>query len=333
MRPLSGHLRRVRSSPGHGEQRRGPDRTRCGAAIRREVRGRGERDDGGLTLVELLVAFAALMILLTMVGTAISTYLNVGTNVVSSYQATDQLLPSSITIQRLFRSQVEPAPTPTAATGCAVANAPCPPFLTGSVGTFSTTFYANIGDPNGPAKIVMGTTGPPTRCAGCKFYSSVFTVTQYPACPNPPASGVLAGCTSSTPACPFTVISTATCTWSTAGRVLVDVPGVVNGLTYLTNATPPTIFTYNTLDPYSTAYTSGAGGTPNAVTGILPGFNSCAAPTLTAGNPSSSNCPPDMVQSVGVDLQVEVAGTSVQENSFVVYRLSSTSYLYSPLVG
>jgi hypothetical protein len=332
MRRLSGRCR-VPSASGHGGIRPGPDGVRCGAAIRRKVRGREKRDDGGLTLVELLVAFAALMILLTMVGTAISTYLNVGTNVVSSYQATDQLLPSSITIQRLFRSQVEPAPTPTTTTSCSAANAPCPPFLTGSVGTFSTTFYANIGDPNGPAKIVMGTTGAPTRCAGCKFYSTVFTVTQYPACPNPPASGVLAGCTSSTPACPFTVISTATCTWSTAGKVLVDVTGVVNGPTYLTNATPPTIFTYNTLDPYSTAYTAAAGGTPNAVTGILPGFNSCAAPTLTGGNPSSSNCPPDMIQSVGVDLQVDVAGTTIQENSFVVYRLSSTSYLYSPLVG
>jgi len=329
---LSGDHRRP-SAPGHRGRRSGPDGVRRGAAVGWEARRRGERDDGGLTLVELLVAFATLMILLTIVGTAISTYLNVGTNVVSSYQATDQLLPSSIIVQRLIRSQVEPAPTPTATTSCAAANTPCPPFLTGSVGTHSTTFYANIGDANGPAKIVMATTGAPTKCAGCKFYSTVFTVTQYPACPNPPASGVLAGCTSSTPACPFTVISTATCTWSTAGKVLVDVTGVVNGQTYLANNTAPTIFSYNTLDPYSTAYTAGAGGTPNAVTGILPGFNSCAAPTLTGGIPSSSNCPPDMVQSVGVDLQVDVAGTTVQENSFVVYRLSSASFLYSPLVG
>jgi len=332
MRQLSGR-RRVPSAADPGGIPSGPGGAGHGAGMRRDAPRRGERNDDGLTLVELLVAFAALMILLTVVGTAISTYLSVGTNVVSSYQATDQLLPSSITVQRLIRSQVEPAPTPTTATGCAVANAPCPPFLTGSVGIYSTTFYANIGDPNGPAKIVMGTTSAPTKCAGCKFYSTIFRVTQYPACPNPPASGVLAGCTSATPACPFTVISTATCTWSTGGKVLVNVVGVVNGSTYLTSATPPTIFTYNTLDPYSTTYTAGAGGTPNAVTGLLPGFNSCAAPTLTGGNPSSSNCPPDMVQSVGVDLQVDVAGTTVQENSFVVYRLSSASYLYSPLVG
>ncbi len=287
-------------------------------------------DDQGLSLVELLVAFAALIVLLTLVGTTLTTYVSAGTNVVSSYQATDQLLPSSMIIQRLIRSEVEPAPA--VANTCSGANIPCPPFLTGSVGTYSTTFFANVGDANGPAKIVMANSTP-TKCAGCKFYSSTFTVTQYPACPNPPANNVLPGCTTSTPACPFTVISTAVCTWSTSGKVLVDVIGVVNGQTYLTNATQPTIFTYNTLNQYSTTYTAGAGGTPNVSTGILPAFSTCNAPTLTNGNPTSSNCPADDVQSVAVDLQVDVPGTAVQENSFVVYRLSSDSFLYSPLVG
>jgi hypothetical protein len=39
---------------------------------------------------------------------------------------------------------------------------------------------------------------------------------------------------------------------------------------------------------------------------------------------------------VGVDLQVLQSGTAnetYQENSFVVYRLSSSSYLYSTVVG
>ena len=300
------------------------------AARARQMARQQDVDDRGLTLVELLVAFAALIVLLTLVGTTLTTYMTAGTNVISSYQATDQLLPSSMIIQRLIRSEVEPAPS--VANSCSGANIPCPPFLTGSVGTYSTTFFANVGDTNGPAKIVMANSTP-TKCAGCKFYSSTFTVTQYPACPNPPANNVLAGCTSATPACPFTVISTAVCTWSTSGKVLVDVNGVVNGQTYLTSATQPTIFTYNTLNQYSTAYTAGAGGTPNVATGILPAFSSCNAPTLTNGNPSSSNCPPDDIQSVGVDLQVDVQGTPIQENSFVVYRLSSNSFLYSPLVG
>jgi hypothetical protein len=229
---------------------------------------------------------------------------------------------------------VEPAPS--VANSCSGASIPCPPFQVGSVGTSSNIFYANIGDPNGPAKIVMANSTP-TKASGSKFYSSVFTVTQYQACPNPPANNVLAGCTSTTPACPFSVTSTATCTWSTTGKVLVDISGVVNttGNAYLTSATQPTIFTYNTLDPYAvpSVYVANAGGTPSPSTGILPNFSSCAAPTLTNGNPSSSNCPADMIQSIGVDLQVDEPGTAVQENSFVTYRLSSSSYLYSPLVG
>jgi hypothetical protein len=300
-------------------------------------RRRNNADDKGLTLVELLVAFTALIVLMTIVGTALTTYLNVGTNVVSSYNATDQLLPSSITLQRLIRSEVEPAPTPSPT------STPVPPFITGSVGTFSTTFYANIGDPNGPGKIVISSTAP-VLCSGCKFKTSQFAVTQYVACPatsppaaSPPPGGYPAGCSSGAPqvtGCPFSTASANTCTWSTSGKVLVTVNGIVNGQTGLTNASTP-IFTYNTLDPYSGTAVAGAGGSPNAATGLLPNFGAgtCAAPTLTGGVPSKSNCLADNIQSVQVDLEVQIPGAPFQENSFVVYRLSSASYLYSPLVG
>ena len=40
-----------------------------------------------------------------------------------------------------------------------------------------------------------------------------------------------------------------------------------------------------------------------------------------------------MIQSVGVDLEVQSPGSAVQENAYTVYALSSTSYLYSPLIG
>jgi len=288
-------------------------------------------DDEGLTLVELLVAFATLTILITLVATAVSTYLNVGTNVISSYSATQQLLPSSTTIQRLIRSEVEPAPTPSST------NVPVPAFALGTVGTFSTTFYANVGaynaatGPYGPAKVVMSSTAP-YKCPGCSFYSSVFTVYQYPACPFP--IGTAVGCAGTTQTCPLSVISANTCQWSTVGKELVTVNGVVNGQTNLVNNTTP-IFTYNTLDPYSTVYLANAGGTPSVATGLLPNFGAgqCAAPTLTGGQPSSSNCLADTIQSIAVDLQVHVQGAPIQENSFIVYRLSSASYLYSPLVG
>jgi hypothetical protein len=129
--------------------------------------------------------------------------------------------------------------------------------------------------------------------------------------------------------------------------VLVDVPNVVNGAapvaapvsvngtltsTPLVDASKP-IFTYNTLDPFSFAYVPGDGGTPSATTGILPGFSTCAAPTMVSGNPTSSNCSPDDVQSIDFDLEVQVQGSPIQENAFTIYRLSSSSYLYSPVVG
>jgi hypothetical protein len=263
---------------------------------RQDARGGG--GDEGLTLVELLVAFAALIVLLTIVATALDTYLSAGTNVISSYSATDQLLPSSIIIQRLIRSEVEPSPTSSATSAvCPTANAPCPPFLTGSVGTTATTFFANVGDANGPAKIVMSSSTP-VLCSGCRFYTSVFTVSQYAA---------------NAGTCPFTANPTATCTWSSTPKVLVDVTSVVNGQTNLPNPTTP-IFTYNTLNPTTTVYT------PNV-------------PTSSFATCTVASCPGDNIQSVGVDLQVEVPGSPIQENYFVVYRLSSSSYLYSGLVG
>jgi hypothetical protein len=287
---------------------------------------RGGADDKGLTLVELLLAFTALIVLMTIVGTALTTYLNIGNNVVSSYNATDQLLPSSIVLQRLIRSEVEPAPP-------SATNVPSPPFVMGSVGTFSTTFYANIGDPNGPAEIVMTSTAP-ALCTGCKFKTSRFAVTQYVACPKA-AAGAPAGCPTSGPylGCPFSTASANICQWSTGGKVLATVNGLVNGQTGLPNPATP-IFTYNTLDPYAGTAIAGAGGAPNVATGLLPNFGAgtCAAPT-PAGAPTLSNCLADNIQSVQVDLEVQVTGAPYQENSFVVYRLSSASYLYSPLVG
>jgi hypothetical protein len=285
----------------------------------------------------MLVALATIGILFAMTGVALSAFLATGNSVISSYATTDQFLPSQIVVSRLIRSQVEPAPTPTTGTtSCsAAANVPCPPFLTGSVGTYSVTFYANVGGTqgqNGPAKIVMAE-GTPTKCASCSFYTAPFTVTEYQANAN---------------TCPLTLTATNSCTWSANGTVLVDIPNVVNGAatvgspvmacghmttTPLCSSSTP-IFTYNTIDPYSKAYTPNAGGTPNG-SGILPTFNSCTAPTVNGQNvPTSSNCPPDTIQSIGVDLVARTsAGSPAQENAYTVYRLSSSSYLYSTLVG
>jgi type II secretory pathway pseudopilin PulG len=278
---------------------------------RREARRPGGREEDGFTLVELLVAFTALVVLITVVGTAITTYLNVANNVISSYNATDQLLPSSVIIQRLIRNEVEPSPTTSATSAvCPTANAPCPPFLLGTSSTaYSTAFYANVGDPNGPAKIVMSSSAP-AKCTTCTFYTSTFTVTEYHA--NAYSSGNPNG------SCPLAANNnlSGTCTWSSNGTILVDVLGVVNGQASLHDPNLP-IFTYNTLNPSTSVYT------PNTP------VSSFATGTCT----SVSACPADNVQSVEVDLEVDVPGTPIQANDFIVYRLSSFSYLYSPLVG
>ncbi len=293
-----------------------------------------DRGDDGLTLVELMVAFTALLVLFGIMANVLTTYLNIGSTVTSTYAGTDQLLPSSIILQRLIRSEVEPAPTLSTTVGgaCAAANVPCPPFLPATIGSYSTTFYANLALPPtpggavmGPAKVVMALSTP-TKCSGCKFPTAQFTVTEYPATAN----------------CPLSLTATTVCAWSASGTRVVTINNVVNGLT-LSGATPvlsaTPIFTYNTLDPYSATYVPNAGGTPSATpaglpSGILPGFATCNAPTTNAnGDPTSSNCPADNIQSVQVDIQIQVQGANMQENSFTVYRLSSTSYLYSTLVG
>jgi Prokaryotic N-terminal methylation motif len=305
-------------------------------ASRHARRRRNARVDHGFTLVELLVAFSCLMVLFTVSALVLNTYLTFGTTVVSTYSSADSFLPSQIIIARLLRSQVEPAPTPTSGTtACsAAANVPCPPFLTGAVGTYSVTFYSNVGGTAGqygPAKIVMAE-GTPTKCASCSFYTADFTVTEYPAL--------------SSPACPTTPTATTSCSWSTTGTQLVNIPDVVNG--GATVSTPVTacgqtdntplcqsgtpIFTYNTLDPYSGTYTPNAGGTAPS-SGLLPTFNSCSAPTYSGETPTQSNCPPDMIQSVGIDLEVETPGSPTQQNAYTIYRLSSSSYLYNTLVG
>lgn len=206
---------------------------------------------------------------------------------------------------------------------CPTLNAPCPAFILGAVGTTSTDFYANVGATvvngttygPGPALIVMSASTP-TKCASCRFYTSTFTVTEQPANVN---------------SCPFSTASTLHCAYTTAPvKTLVDLPGVINGQTNLLNPTTP-IFTYNTLDPYSAAYVPG--DTRFATT-------QCLAPTVTTINgvptDTASNCPADNIQSVTVDLQVLQPGSrteAYQENSFTVYRLSSSSYLYRANLG
>lgn len=327
-----------------------------------------QRDDSGMTLIELLISLAVLLTLMTIVSIALTAYLSAGNTVITTYSSTDQQTFSQVVIQRLLRSQVEPADVqtqtsaPTCPTvGTAVVNAPCPSFATAAIGSWSTTFIANVGDANGPAKIVMSL-GTPSKCAGCNYYSSVFSVVQYAACPYQTVDTTSTnGCpafsgtnknnvcpTATNLAAPINAVSSTQCIWQTTGKQLVTIPNVVNGGPTTGSTTLPysstPIFTYTTIDPYSQALVIGAGGTPSTSTGILPGFATCGAPTTNSnGIPTASNCPADMIQDVAVDLLVHAPGTKLStaspnasgtvESAYTVYRLSSSSYLYSNLVG
>jgi prepilin-type N-terminal cleavage/methylation domain-containing protein len=296
-------------------------------AGRREHRARG---DDGMTLVELMVAMTLLIVLLTIVTVSLSAYLTTSTNVLSSYRSTDELLPTSVIIQRLIRSEVEPAPTPAASVavphptptpGFALTStspyssppiatqpgvSPAQPTVAWSPSTVpmsvnSMSFYANVGDPNGPAEIVMAETANPYPCSGCTFPTSTFTVTQISA-----AAGTCPGVSSGS-ACSYPSTSPT--------KQILSIPDVVNG----TTAAP--IFTYTLFH---------AGIPETVATANIAALNSTGC---TGSANLTTSCPADDLQSVAVDLRIHIRGTPTAENEFTVFRLSSSSYLYSPLVG
>ena len=147
----------------------------------------------------------------------------------------------------------------------------------------------------------MAETANPYPCSGCTFPTSTFTVTQISAAP-----GTCPGVSSGT-ACSYPT--------SSPSKQVLSIPDVVNG----TAAAP--IFTYTLFD----------GGTPETVaTANIPALNTTGC---TGSTDLTTTCPAADIQSVTVDLRIHIRGTPAAENRFTVFRLSSSSYLYSPLVG
>ena len=307
--------------------------------------------ESGMTMVELLIAFTVMILLMTVATAALTTYLNLGEQVISSYGNTEQVLTVATSLQKLVRSQVEPAPTPT--TG-ANANIPSPPFSTvagsdtgqyvGStaVGTFSATFYSNVGNAAGPARIVATETANPGAVGNRRTWT--FTVSQ-----QIPDAG----------SCPFAVSSAKICTYNGTSnnppKIVLSLPDVVNNDTP-TTAYPGTpqatalsytpIFTYILLQT-STAPNSPGQQVPVSVVSPAPAgffwplpqaakddsiFTTCTA-TQTS-TPIANTCPGDAVQGVTIDLLIRTPGSPTPtEDNTTVFALSPTSYLYNPLVG
>jgi type II secretory pathway pseudopilin PulG len=274
------------------------DRTGPRASLRRRgehlvARRQTGETDGGFTLVELLVALTTFIILITLVSVSVDMFVNVSTQVTTSYANSDQILPVATSIQRLIRTEVEPGPALTAT------SAPNPPFVVGAESTTSATFYANVGVAGQPARVVAALTG------------TTFTVTEQ-----------LADAGS----CPTSITSNALCTFTKNPVTQVaSMANVVNG-TYPSAADPTPVFTYTLLDT-----SAGGAGIQIPVTDPATTFTTC-----TYSSDLATTCPYDTVEGVEIDLLVKSPGSRSlvpAEDDTTVYRLSSSSFLYSPTVG
>jgi hypothetical protein len=276
-------------------------------------------DESGFTLVELGIATATLLILFGMTVPIIDTVFQTIARVNNTYTNVNQLLPVSTNLQRLIRSAVEPGPTTN--------GVPDPAFVTGAITPTSMTFYSNVGDANGPAKIVASCQST-TPSSGLCNSGGIFTVTEAHANAN---------------TCPPTGTG---CTWGTA-RTLITVNGVSNA----SDNAP--LFLYTLL--VTTASSSGTTSTTSEVGSSCPSqysgsavlscyynddtsaFNTCTSAQGTSGNVLAS-CENAEIYALTIDLQVNGVSTGrtagqQSEDDSTVYLLSPESSDYEPMVG
>jgi prepilin-type N-terminal cleavage/methylation domain-containing protein len=334
----------------------------------RVAQARRAEPEAGFTLVELLVAVVVLAILLAMSIPIVSTFLDASTRVTNTYANVNQLLPVSTNLQRLIRSAVAPAPT--YFTGIPVSpfgsyNNTSGNLVAGTLSPTTLTFYANVGDPNGPAKIVASCT--PNGTTGLCANGGTLTVTE--------ARAVQTGSPAAS-TCPFASQNNVTCTWSSSPVTLLTVKGLTNGLDNIP------LFTYTLL--FTTTTTSGSGSQvttsstdalnwqnsgPQPTTALPSGlqqasqagaaayaldlssgygtnssnssqngwFGGCDASTEPLTNPDY-NCAAAEIEAVTIDIQVNTTsgsrlGGNQEEDQSTVYLLSTSSSRYQEEVG
>ncbi len=225
-----------------------PARPRAGGALTmnmtriREVaqRARRRHDDEGMTLVELLLASTLLVVLTTLVMLSMTTFTQLGGSVDAQYQEYDTILPAAANLRPLVAAEAEPGPadaTGAPIPGFGVDTSGTPDTVSG-IGNFSLTFYANIANANGPAKIVAGlTTISGTPDTGSTTTCAVKTPCDFQVQEYLPNAGTCPG------------VSTGTkCTYPTTYKLLTDVLNVIN-----TTAQP--VFNYVVFDPATTCAT------------------------------------------------------------------------------
>jgi Flp pilus assembly pilin Flp len=303
-----------------------------------------QRDDDGMTLVEMLLASSLLVVITTLVMISITVFTTLGTSVDAQYQEYDTALPAVTNIGPLIAAEAEPgpadvtrAPTP----GFGLETSGTPDTISG-IGNFSLTFYANVANANGPAKIVAGlTTSTGTPNTGSTTTCAVKTPCNFQVHEYLPTAGT----------CPGVNPLGVTCTYPTTFKIITNVLNVIN-------ATAQPVFSYVIFDPATTCATQ---TTPACNTFVLTAANvismSFPVPSATYGvstanlaqcKPASGSatlaisCPADAIQRVGIDLQVKAPGDSsghTSENSSLAYRAQGNStspnlpYQYSSSVG
>jgi hypothetical protein len=284
------------------------------------------RDETGLTLVEISVATATLLILFAMTVPIVDTLFATIARVNNTYTNVNQLLPVSTNLQRFIRSAVSPGPTSS--------GVPVPAFVTGSVSPTSVTFYTNIGDPNGPAEIVASCASS-TPSTGLCNSGGTFTVTEAKANSGTcPPTGT--GCTWGSLHSLITVngVSNATDNQPLFEYTLLLTTSAITGTTYTTSEVGSSCAPSSPNTP-STPYLSTVASCFSSADSST--FQSCTTTGSTTGN-VLANCPGAEVYGIAIDLQVNgvskgrTAGGQ-SEDSSTVYVLSLVSSEYQSSVG
>lgn len=285
---------------------------------------RAPRGEDGFTLMEVAIVLVVMAILMAITIPIVSTVLQASSRVNATYSNVDEQLVLSTNLQRLLRAAVAPGPS---YDGAAPTNPPVTPFVPGSIGPTSVTFFANTGTADGPVKVAASCTATPSNATACAVPTSTFTVTITPARPG---------------TCPFmTGTLSRHCTWTTGRtRTPVSLPGVRNGST-----SPLFVFAYGAapslgapLTTTTVCSSAGSGYPKNCSGSDAATFSASQCFTSTTEAHPFSKCPAGEIDEISYDLLLNgnaspVNGGLQAQDATGIFVLSASSMLYQPEVG